>query len=774
MTRGGVAQTRTFVYNGWDMVSATNPENGTVTYTYDNAHHVTNRTDALGQQTQYTYDSYGRLTEVQYFLLDMWHNLNEDTTQRVTYSYDNANQFTQNGLGRLSQVTFGGGVADDFNDSYYYLYSYNTAGRVTSQQMAVQTLVNGLHGPQLNTWITFTANYQWDNEGRMTSLQYPTVSLPNNPPWETSFTLQTAAYQYDVNGRMTGMTWDSGNGPQPYASATYGPAGQMLTLSYGAGTETRQYNSLLQLTSQSVPGYLNMTYNYSAGQNNGRIVGSVDGITGENTTYTYDALNRLSSATASGMWSEQYSYDGFGNLTGKSQTGGAPSMGANYNAQNQQVGGGAAYDANGNQTTANNTTNVFTVENRIKSQASTAWPYPQLAEYAYDPWGRRVMTQTDADPNNPDSTASWQFNFYGITGQRLVTLGCTNPSANPLPNCTVQGQNVYFGRKLLVSNGVTVVTDRLGSVRANTQGEKFAYYPYGEERTVTVDSREKFGTYFRDGVGQDYAMARYYGAGTGRFWSPDPGGIKTADPGTPPSWNRYGYVNGDPVNHTDRHGLLVDVFDCDSDSCWEGEDASDYWDGWGIEPMPEQPVPTATANERRKRQLAIIAAYNAIAGAIANLAAQANKVATWPLYIQEVSMCSKSSLSGIELDVTYQVYNDLGQPMTSNLDGFSITEQFLDQIGNMSNLNQTAGTWTRSNNTLFTNGQFIDVLTTGGLAGTQSATALQEFTATGWFGVQPLGISVGGADVNGVNYNTYSSTNVTVDGKGATGPCSGN
>jgi len=562
MTRGGVAQTRTFVYNEWDLVSATNPENGTVTYTYDNAHHVTNRTDALGQQTQYTYDSYGRLTEVQYFVLDMWHNLNEDTTQRVTYSYDNANQFTQNGMGRLSQVSFGGGVMDDFNDSYYYLYSYNTAGRVTSQQMAVQTLVNGWHGPQLNTWVTFTANYQWDNEGRMTSLQYPTVSLPDNPPWETSFSLQTAAYQYDINGRMTGMTWDSGNGPQPYASATYGPAGQMLTLSYGAGTETRQYNSLLQLTSQSVPGYLNMTYNYPAGQNNGRIVGSVDGVTGESTTYTYDALNRLSSATASGMWSESYSYDGFGNLTGKSGTGGAPSMGANYNAQNQQVGGGAAYDANGNQTTANNTINGFTVENRIKNQTSTVWPYP-IAEYAYDPHGRRVMKRTDPDPDNLDtgSSPSWQYNFYGITGQRLVTMGCTNPSGNPpQPTCLVQGENVYFGRKLLVSNGVTVVTDRLGSVRANTQGERFAYYPYGEERTAPeVDGREKFGTYFRDGVGQDYAMARYYGSGTGRFWSPDPyvatnGGN---DPADPQSWNRYAYVQGDPVNNLDPTGRYL-------------------------------------------------------------------------------------------------------------------------------------------------------------------------------------------------------------------------
>ncbi len=94
-----------------------------------------------------------------------------------------------------------------------------------------------------------------------------------------------------------------------------------------------------------------------------------------------------------------------------------------------------------------------------------------------------------------------------------------------------------------------------------------------------MDGREKFGTYFRDGVGQDYADQRY-SSSMGGFFTADPGGIRTADAGNPVSWNRYVYVNGDPVNHTDRHGLLIDVFDCDFDfdSCG-GEDASDYWDG---------------------------------------------------------------------------------------------------------------------------------------------------------------------------------------------------
>jgi YD repeat-containing protein len=68
------------------MVTSINPENGTVTYAYDQSHHVTSRTDVIGSQTQYTYDSYARLTEVQYFPAS--DGGSEDTTQRATYDYD--------------------------------------------------------------------------------------------------------------------------------------------------------------------------------------------------------------------------------------------------------------------------------------------------------------------------------------------------------------------------------------------------------------------------------------------------------------------------------------------------------------------------------------------------------------------------------------------------------------------------------------------------------------------------------------------------------------
>ena len=38
-----------------------------MTYEYDNDGHVTKKTDAKGWETRYSYDSYGRLTQVQHW-----------------------------------------------------------------------------------------------------------------------------------------------------------------------------------------------------------------------------------------------------------------------------------------------------------------------------------------------------------------------------------------------------------------------------------------------------------------------------------------------------------------------------------------------------------------------------------------------------------------------------------------------------------------------------------------------------------------------------------
>jgi RHS repeat-associated protein len=476
---------------------------------------------------------------------------------------------------------------------YTYSYAYNQAGRVTTQTAGVQLATVGLSIQPLSPSIaSFTANYQWDDEGRMTSMS-PSLSLPTSNPNSSSF--PAMGYQYDANGRLSTLTSNGSN----FATASYTPAGQLYQLSYGGLTETDTYNNMLQLISQYVPNYMNMNYNYSPTQNNGRITSSMDYATGENTSYTYDALNRLVGASNS-LWSGTYTYDGFGNLLSKSGSGGSPNsfpkMTASYNANNQLTSYNAnnqpttaSYDGNGNTMSFNGYSYGYTVENKRNSQTASAFPYA-LTLYGNDPWGKRVMKETNPDPYGyeGDWNPLWEFYFYTINGQKLVTIDCNNPNANYQPNCWVVGENVYFKKKLLVSNGVYVATDRLGTVRGNTQGEGFEFYPFGEERTNKPDGRDKFATYFRDGVGQDYAEQRYYNAGMGRFWTVDPGRLKTANPSHPSSWNRYAYVEGDPVNFADPHGAyLVDaggglLLDCGygAESIYDGT-CTGTDGGWG-------------------------------------------------------------------------------------------------------------------------------------------------------------------------------------------------
>jgi len=319
-----------------------------------------------------------------------------------------------------------------------------------------------------------------------------------------------------------------------------------------------------------------MTYNFPATQNNGRIVSSSDGLTGENVSYTYDSLNRLIAAASTGVqWNESYSYDGFGNMTGKTSTKGTPANPqVDSNTNRARMINDYGFDANGNWLGVpgplTNLVNTWNVENQLVSNGlldSSGNPFT----YTYDPAGKRVLQYSVNASYGPWGTLY----FYSITGQRLATYHLYYVTGTP----TTLTTSLYFGGRLLAP------VDRLGSVRKNGNGQ-IAYFPWGEEESPTTpDGTDKYATYFRDGTtngaGQDYANARYYNNNFGRFWSVDPGGIKTAHAANPASWNRYSYVNGDPVNKWDPRGL--DGV-CGPYGTWMGEGCYDYVNGpsWDI------------------------------------------------------------------------------------------------------------------------------------------------------------------------------------------------
>ncbi len=310
----------------------------------------------------------------------------------------------------------------------------------------------------------------------------------------------------------------------------------------------------------------------------------------------------MDTATAAGTWGNSYTYDGWGNLLTKTVTlGSAQSYSTTVDPSTNGSPGasGAPYTApsyyNGGSPID---TNPYDVEGRKITDGAGTW-------YVYDPWGRRIWQETPSSTYNPNWTC--KIVFYAVTGKRIENFNCLLDTSMrpPVMTITPDGSSpyfqwaatkVYFGTKLIMQDGNTVGRDRLGSVRSGGSAP-MSYFPYGEERTGTANGQEKFGAYFRDPNGDDYAMARTYQSNGGRFATADPRGIRAANSSNPISWNRMAYAVGDPVSVSDPLGTSG----CDSgdesccDPCEEFADVEGIPKPFCGPPQPPRPRPPAPA-----------------------------------------------------------------------------------------------------------------------------------------------------------------------------------
>jgi RHS repeat-associated protein len=335
--------------------------------------------------------------------------------------------------------------------------------------------------------------------------------------------------------RPTGLKDQNNN--TAVSNVSYNAANQYLNLLYFGVGEGRTYNSMNQMTNLAVGSGLNITYTFPGSTNNGKISSQTDGISGETVTYQYDSLNRLLSATSTQSWSDNYGYDGFGNLLSKTSVGGAPTLSQSVNIATNQIVG-QTYDSNGNQLSSSGGTLTYDAENRVLTA-------PGL-EYGYDSTNKRVWRGTLSG-----GVLTQTVYAYGTVGQLLGTYSFVQNVYQYADNNPTL--SVYFaGKRVGISapgqGTAGFVQDRLGS-----SGK---YYPYGEARGLVPQDAVGFATYTNDSAtGLEYADQRYYASNFGRFMSPDPydGSANTS---SPHSHNRYTYAGDDPVNSSDPSGLM--------------------------------------------------------------------------------------------------------------------------------------------------------------------------------------------------------------------------
>jgi len=120
--------------------SATQPETGTTSYTYNADGTLATKTNARSQVTSYIYDTYQRVSQTKYFPNPFQPTV-EDTCARVTWTYDTNTldaTFSQNSWGRPTTATWGAnGCTSTNNHTFRYMFSYTSGGLLTKKRVQV-------------------------------------------------------------------------------------------------------------------------------------------------------------------------------------------------------------------------------------------------------------------------------------------------------------------------------------------------------------------------------------------------------------------------------------------------------------------------------------------------------------------------------------------------------------------------------------------------------------------------------------------------------------
>jgi RHS repeat-associated protein len=519
---------------------------------------LTTAYDARNISTQFQYDNLNRVWQIAY----------SDGTPAITNNYDQTRPGYLN-KGRLTEAST---AAVASLPATSQTYNYDLMGRVANNQQTV--------GDQ-----TYSLTYGYNAGGALTSETYPSGRV--------------VSYAFDSAARLAQVS----SGSTVYANQfDYSlPQGLLRSFALGNGAvESFDYNSRLQLKSLDLAksGTVLQHYDYKYGvfdpnsnsldesKNNGQIA-RIEGTIGTQKqwqqNFAYDSIGRLSSARElRGDNNQQsylinYDYDLFGNRYQKqSRNGGNPftqvwTEDADIDQMTNRVANNVSYDNAGNVLVDQKFRQLkFQYDANNRQRQSSNLDDTSAVVSVYDAGGQRVATQVAGSLTN--------VLVYDALGKLVAEYG--NSSAT-------NGTHYIFG-------------DHQGSTRAVMKGSGAAselvvarhdYLPFGEELYANVgmrsngqgyngvDSvRQKYaGMETDDATGMAHTLWRQYDSSSGRWTSPDPyGGSMTIT--DPQSFNRYSYVNNNPVNLTDPSGLKAGLgyYYREADLSW-GDVSNSFW-----------------------------------------------------------------------------------------------------------------------------------------------------------------------------------------------------
>lgn len=570
-TLNTVTNTYTALSNGRVQITTSNSGGQTATTITDATGKVIAAIDN-GGQLDFSYDSRGNQLQVQHgsniLVASVYDSYGRQTSfidknaGIVTYNYDAFGQLTQqidaksntynmvyDGLGRLTSRSGPEGVT---TNEYYSVASCsnNSISKITGFNGIIKEYTYDVYKRPATEKVTidgipYTTTFTYDQYNALSKKVYPSGIEENRT--------------YDINGNLLTVTGGSVGSPVTlFTATTMNGFGQYTGYSLGNGKASLNSYFFGMPTRYYTPGLqdFNMTFDFTKGN----LLTRKDAIKNITEDFTYDNLNRLTSAKVNTVQQFGISYDGsatssMGNIISKTDAG-------NYVYKTDKIHAVAYITNPAGATVA--PANITTIEQQITYTAflktATINEAPYTLEFTYGPDYERVKTLLK------NNTTLLETRLYlGGYEKQIIAGGATREIHY------IAGGNGLCAMLVKEGGVVTpyyVYTDHLGSILTVTNASAVVvseqnFDAWGRKRNPTnwqyAGVPASIAWLYRGYTGHEHLPqfsiinmnGRMYDPVQGRMLSPD---NYVAIPFGTQGYNRYSYANNNPLSYTDPDG----------------------------------------------------------------------------------------------------------------------------------------------------------------------------------------------------------------------------
>jgi RHS repeat-associated protein len=492
----GVGATFTLEYDEYgNQTNLVDPNAGPITYQHNAFGEIISQTDARGNTFTMTYDKLGRM-------------ISKTTPEGTsTYTYDTE--------------TYGKGLLASLNgpDNMGYSYNYDQYGRITHENEKIEGVI-------------YSTSYSYDAYGNVSQVEYP-----------SGFKISKI---YNSNGYLQEIRRVD-NGNLIWKAEEINALMQVEQSLSGDNIRTYQtYDSNGIPTGVQSGSIFNWQYTFNT--SSGNLTSRKDNIFNLTESFSYDALNRLTSISKNGVITSTLQYANSGNISYKSDAG-------NFNYAENGAGINALTSIDNPNPAISTTQQDIDFTSFSKVSSISEGDYELL--FKYGPEQERRKTEL-LQNNNVE----------------LTKIFATNYEKNISDSNTKELHYIWGGDGLaavyIIDNGqgnmYYVYKDHLGSILAltNESGSivsRNSFDAWGRPRNPTNWSYSNVPVSILDRgfTGHEHLEefnlinmnGRVYDPIIGRFLSVDP---YVQDPGNTQGLNRYSYCLNNPLVYTDPDG----------------------------------------------------------------------------------------------------------------------------------------------------------------------------------------------------------------------------